>query len=96
MASSSASDVNDGRAKLKPGRPEDGASLPGASVVVGVVAVVGAVVALAAGPQAAMISELPLGGNAISHNFIIEGRPPLTVGEEPELFSRTVAGDYFH
>ena len=48
------------------------------------------------GVQAAMISELPLGGNAISHNFIIEGRPPLTVGEEPELFSRTVAGDYFH
>jgi len=47
------------------------------------------------GVQAAMISELPLGGNAINHNFIIEGRPPLTVGEEPELYSRSIAGDYF-
>jgi len=47
------------------------------------------------GVQAAMISELPLGGNAINHNFIIEGRPALAVGEEPELYSRSVAGDYF-
>jgi len=47
------------------------------------------------GVEAAMISELPLGGNAISHNFIIEGRPAITVGEEPELYSRSIAGDYF-
>ncbi len=47
------------------------------------------------GVHAAMISELPLGGNAISHNFIIEGRAPLAKGDEPELYSRTVAGDYF-
>ncbi|MDQ2659221.1 MAG: ABC transporter permease [Verrucomicrobiota bacterium] len=47
------------------------------------------------GVQAAMISELPLGGNAINHNFIIDGRPPMTAGEEPELYSRSIAGDYF-
>ena len=47
------------------------------------------------GVRAAMVSEIPLGGNAINHNFIIEGRPPLTPGEEPELYSRSVAGEYF-
>jgi putative ABC transport system permease protein len=47
------------------------------------------------GVQAAMISELPLGGNAINHNFIIDGRAPVAVGEEPELYNRSVAGDYF-
>jgi len=47
------------------------------------------------GVQAAMVSEMPLGGNAINHNFIIEGRPPVTLGEEPELYSRSIAGDYF-
>ncbi len=47
------------------------------------------------GVQAATISEMPLGGNAINHNFIIEGRPPLTPGDEPELYNRSVAGDYF-
>ncbi len=45
--------------------------------------------------EAAMISELPLGGSALDHNFIIEGRPPMTAGEEPELYNRSVAGDYF-
>ncbi len=47
------------------------------------------------GVQAAMVSELPLGGNAISHNFLIEGRPALAKGDEPELYNRSVAGDYF-
>lgn len=47
------------------------------------------------GVQAAMISELPLGGNAISHNFLIEGRSRVAKGDEPELFNRSVAGDYF-
>ncbi|HYJ07273.1 MAG TPA: ABC transporter permease [Chthoniobacterales bacterium] len=47
------------------------------------------------GVTAAMVSEIPLGGNAINHNFIIEGRPALTPGEEPELYSRSVAGEYF-
>ena len=47
------------------------------------------------GVRAGMISELPLGGNSINHNFIIEGRPPINIGDEPELYSRSVAGDYF-
>ncbi|MGH7939313.1 MAG: ABC transporter permease, partial [Bryobacteraceae bacterium] len=47
------------------------------------------------GARAAMISELPLGGDALDHNFIIEGRPPIAVGEEPSLYSRSVEGDYF-
>ena len=47
------------------------------------------------GVRAAMVSEIPFGGNAINHNFIIEGRPALTPGEEPELYSRSVAGEYF-
>lgn len=47
------------------------------------------------GLEAAMISEMPFGGNAINHNFIIEGRPPIPTGDEPELFNRSVAGDYF-
>jgi putative ABC transport system permease protein len=47
------------------------------------------------GTQAAMISEVPMSGDALTHNFIIEGRPPLSPGEEPELMTRTIAGDYF-
>ena len=47
------------------------------------------------GTGAAIISELPLAGSAINHNFIIEGRDPLPVGDEPELYNRSVAGDYF-
>jgi putative ABC transport system permease protein len=47
------------------------------------------------GVQAAMVSEVPLSGEDLFHNFIIDGRPPVLPGEEPELHSRSVAGDYF-
>lgn len=47
------------------------------------------------GMKAAMISELPMSGENLMHNFIIEGRTPLAPGTEPELETRTVAGDYF-
>ncbi|HEX8775363.1 MAG TPA: ABC transporter permease [Pyrinomonadaceae bacterium] len=47
------------------------------------------------GVEAAMVSEIPLGGDSLFHNFVIEGRPPLSPGEEPELYSRSVSGDYF-
>ncbi len=47
------------------------------------------------GVQAAMISEIPLAGSALDHNFIIEGRPAVAPGEEPELYNRSVTGDYF-
>jgi putative ABC transport system permease protein len=46
--------------------------------------------------QAAMISDIPLGGNYLSHNFVIEGSPPVPVGNEPEIQSLSVMGDYFH
>ena len=42
-----------------------------------------------------MISEVPLTGQALNHNFLIEGRPPIAIGDEPELYSRSVMGDYF-
>jgi putative ABC transport system permease protein len=46
------------------------------------------------GVEAAMVSELPLSGDSLSHNFIIEGRPPLAPGEAPELETRSVTRDY--
>ncbi len=48
------------------------------------------------GVQAAMISELPLSGDSLNHDFVIEGRPPIAPGDEPSLESRSVLGDYFH
>jgi putative ABC transport system permease protein len=47
------------------------------------------------GTQAAMISELPLSGDFLTHNFAIEGRPAVASGEEPELQVRSIGGDYF-
>jgi putative ABC transport system permease protein len=47
------------------------------------------------GVQAAMISELPLSGDSLDHEFLIENRPPIPVGDEPSLESRSVMGDYF-
>jgi putative ABC transport system permease protein len=47
------------------------------------------------GARAAMVSEIPLGGSSLHHNFVIEGRPPVAPGEEPDLYSRSVAGEYF-
>jgi putative ABC transport system permease protein len=48
-----------------------------------------------AGVEAAMVSEVPLGGTSLNHDFVIEGRPPITPGDEPSLYSRSVMGDYF-
>lgn len=47
------------------------------------------------GVQAAMVSELPMSSDWLTHNFIIEGRDPLAPGDEPELMTRSVAGEYF-
>ena len=47
------------------------------------------------GVQAAMISELPLSGDSLNHDFVIEGRPPIAPGDEPSLETRSVLGDYF-
>ena len=48
------------------------------------------------GVQAAMVSELPLSGDSLDHDFLIDGRPPVAPGDEPSLESRSVLGDYFH
>jgi putative ABC transport system permease protein len=47
------------------------------------------------GVQAAMVSELPLSGDSLDHDFVIEGRPEIPVGDEPSLETRSVMGDYF-
>ncbi len=47
------------------------------------------------GLKAAMVSEVPLGGSWLSHDFVIEGREPIAPGDEPSLQSRSVMGDYF-
>ena len=47
------------------------------------------------GVQAAMISELPLSGDSLNHDFLIENRPPIAPGDEPSLETRSVLGDYF-
>ena len=49
----------------------------------------------APGVRAAMVSEVPLSGDSLHHNFLIAGRPPVAVGDEPELYSRSIMGDYF-
>jgi len=48
------------------------------------------------GVQSAMVSELPLSGDSLNHDFVIEGRPPIAPGDEPSLETRSVLGDYFH
>ncbi len=47
------------------------------------------------GARVAMISELPLTGDALMHNVLVDGAPPVPRGTEPELFSRSVQGNYF-
>jgi putative ABC transport system permease protein len=47
------------------------------------------------GVHAAMVSEVPLSGDALDHDFVIEGEPPLKPGDEPSIYSRSVMGDYF-
>jgi putative ABC transport system permease protein len=48
------------------------------------------------GVQAAMVTDIPLGGNYIGHRFVIDGRPPAAVGGEPLVQTLSVMGDYFH
>ena len=50
----------------------------------------------APGVQAALISELPMSGDFLTHNTVIDGRPRPPAGSEPEIQTRTIAGDYFH
>jgi predicted permease len=47
------------------------------------------------GVQAAMVSDIPLGGNYVGHRFVIDGRPPVAIGGEPKVQTLSVMGDYF-
>ncbi|HUJ31756.1 MAG TPA: ABC transporter permease [Candidatus Acidoferrum sp.] len=47
------------------------------------------------GLQAAMVTDIPLGGNYVDHGFVIDGHPPVAVGGEPEVQTLSVMGDYF-
>src|SRR5712691_1838514 len=47
------------------------------------------------GVQAAMVTDIPLGGNYVDHRFVIDGRPPVAVGGEPEVQTLSVMGNYF-
>ena len=47
------------------------------------------------GTRAAMISELPLSGESLNHDFLVDGWPPVAPGDEPSLETRSVLGDYF-
>ena len=46
------------------------------------------------GVQAAMITDLPLGGNYVDHHLVMDGRP-VEVGAEPLVQTLSVMGDYF-
>ncbi|MFZ0908478.1 MAG: ABC transporter permease [Candidatus Acidiferrales bacterium] len=46
------------------------------------------------GVQAAMVSELPMSGDSLSHDLAIEGRP-VNPADAPEVQTRTILGDYF-
>jgi len=48
------------------------------------------------GVKAAMITDIPFGGNYVGHAVVIDGRPPLPVGSEPDAQTVSVMGDYFH
>ncbi|HSR70562.1 MAG TPA: ABC transporter permease [Acidobacteriota bacterium] len=41
------------------------------------------------------VSHLPLGENALTHGFLIEGRPQPAPGEAPEAYTRLVSPGYF-
>ena len=45
--------------------------------------------------EAAMITDIPLSGNYVSHRVVIDGRPTPAVGTEPEVQTLSVMGDYF-
>ena len=47
------------------------------------------------GVEAAMITDIPLGGNYVGHHVVFDGRPPVPAGAEPVVQTLSVMGDYF-
>ncbi len=48
------------------------------------------------GGEAAMITDIPFGDSYLDHNLVIDGRPPIPAGAEPQVQTLSVMGDYFH
>ncbi|MCI0339302.1 MAG: ABC transporter permease [Acidobacteria bacterium] len=46
------------------------------------------------GVQTVIVSELPLSGEWLTHDFAVEGQQ-LAAGEEPDVQTRSIEGDYF-
>ncbi|MBS1786910.1 MAG: ABC transporter permease [Acidobacteria bacterium] len=47
------------------------------------------------GVRAALVSEVPLSGDWLTHNFLVEGQQ-LAEGSEPDVQTISVEGDFFH
>ena len=47
------------------------------------------------GVQVGMITDIPLGGNYVAYDFVIDGRAPIPEGDEPKVQTLSVMGDYF-
>lgn len=47
------------------------------------------------GVQAAMVTDIPFGGNYLSHSIVIDGRPQVPLGAEPEVQTLSVMGNFF-
>jgi putative ABC transport system permease protein len=47
------------------------------------------------GIQAALIEDFPLTDSEVEHSLAIEGRPPVPIGDEPEVDANCTMGDYF-
>ena len=47
------------------------------------------------GVDAAMVGDIPLNGSEVTHNLAFDGRPPVAEGDEPEVDTFCVMGDYF-
>jgi len=47
------------------------------------------------GIEAAMAGDVPLTGSEVAHSVAFEGRPPVPAGDEPEVDTFCVMGDYF-
>ena len=47
------------------------------------------------GVRIGMITDIPLGGNYVEYDFVIDGRAPIPEGEEPKVQTLSVMGDYF-
>jgi len=47
------------------------------------------------GVEAAMVTDVPLGGDYLNHRVVIDGRPPIAIGNEPRVQTLSTMGDYF-